>query len=39
MFESIMENFKFMDEGAQQGIVFALGIAIYYVISKMFSRK
>lgn len=38
MFESLMENFKYMDNGTKQGIIFAIGMAGYYLISKMFRK-
>lgn len=38
MFETLFENMKYMDEGTKQGLVFAAGIAIYYLFRKLFSR-
>jgi len=38
MFDSLMESFKYMDEGTKQGIIFAVGIAGYYLFKKLFSR-
>ena len=38
MFESLMENFKYMDEGTKTGLVFAAGMAIYYLFSKLFKK-
>lgn len=38
MFETIMENFKFMDKGAQQGIIFAIGIGVYYMYKTLTSK-
>jgi len=36
MFDSIVDGFKYMDEGTKQGIIFALGIAAYYIARKLF---
>lgn len=38
MFEAIMENFKYMDESTKAGLMFAAGIAVYYLVSKLFKR-
>ena len=38
MFDALMENFKYMDNSTKQGLVFAAGIAIYYLFRKLFSR-
>ena len=38
MFEAIMENFKYMDESTKAGIMFAAGIAMYYLVSKLFKK-
>ena len=39
MFEALMENFKYMDNSTKQGIMFASGIAIYYLITKLMGKK
>ena len=39
MFEAIFENIKFMDKGAQQGIIFAIGIGVYYMYKTLSSRN
>ena len=38
MFEAIMENFKYMEEGTKTGLMFAAGMALYYLFSKLFKR-
>ncbi len=39
MFDSLMESFKYMDDATKQGIVFAVGIAVYYLLKKLFVRN
>ena len=39
MFESLMENFKYMDNGTKQGLIFALGMAGYYLVRRLFFNK
>ncbi len=39
MFESLFENLKFVDEGTMQGAVFAIGIAVYYLCKKLFTKN
>ena len=38
MFDSIMEGFKYMDESTKAGLMFAAGIAVYYLFSKLLKR-
>lgn len=38
MFEALMENFKYMDESTKAGLMFAAGIAVYYLVSKLFKK-
>ena len=35
MFEALMENFKYMENGTKQGIIFALGMGGYYLIRRL----
>jgi len=36
MFDSLFEGFKYMDESTKAGLMFAAGIAAYYLVSKLF---
>ena len=38
MFESIMESFKYMEEGTKAGLMFAAGMGLYYLFSRLFKR-
>ena len=38
MFEALMENFKYMDNGTKQGLVFAAGIAVYSLCRRLFRQ-
>lgn len=38
MFDSLFEGMKYMDEGTKQGLIFAAGIAVYYLFRRLFSR-
>ena len=35
MFESLFEGFKYMDNGTKQGIIFAVGMAGYYLVRRL----
>ena len=39
MIEKIMQEFQYMDNGTTQGMVFAIGIAAYYLFRKLFSKN
>ena len=38
MFESLFENFKYMENSTKQGIIFAIGMAAYYLVSKLVKK-
>ena len=35
MFESLFEGFKYMENGTKQGIIFAIGMAGYYLVRRL----
>ena len=35
MFESLLEGFKYMENGTKQGIIFAIGMGGYYLIRRL----
>lgn len=38
MFEQLMENLKYVDDSTMQGIVFAAGIAFFYICKKIVDK-
>ena len=38
MFEGLFEGFKYMESGTKQGIIFAIGMASYYLINKLVKK-
>lgn len=35
MFESLFEGFKYMENSTKQGIIFAIGMAGYYLVRRL----